>query len=562
MTPGSGELAYIACGILVSIYAWERFNTPPSNRASTRQSLYWKSCIGYVLSALFLFVGLSVLLEQPFWRNLLELKQDLPAPLLATLAMTTLLPLSPMLNRLDRSLLAFFLDLAAIPAEAKRRAASLTPHDFTITSADVEALREVYDGVYGDTFGTHLCCRRVTGLERSRLRFTRVVKLYAQIQQLASEPRYGRFFDQNSEEFAALCGQVESFIRRAVTRLDLATRLQSISGAAVDQELMEDQHHQTFAEDCRERFILMARFLSQAVLRSEVSEKDIIARLRRIGFVEAEPMQQPVFPINSLTALALGLFAYLELTGYLFSYLAMSTTATAGAVAQPPSFGFAMAIKITLLRVASLALTVWLIQRYRFFRREPGEAPRYFAYVVAGLVAAAATLAATSCFHILDSDPVMGLQKEAPVVLLSLMLCAAVAFCCDDWVQETEPPRWLRPAEAVVCGAVMALGMVIIHMADLGMLNIRGGWLLAAFIGLPCALGMIVGACVPHIYREANRVVAAAKAEALKTAGAVVPDPLRLAPSVLPLSRGKTSAGYVGHHGRSRRRRGGPAEAA
>jgi hypothetical protein len=81
---------------------------------------------------------------------------------------------------------------------------------------------------------------------------------------------------------------------------------------------MEDKHHQTFAEDCREHFILMARFLAQAVLRSEASEKDIIARLRRVGFAEAEPMKAPLFPINSLTALGLGLFVYLELTGYLF----------------------------------------------------------------------------------------------------------------------------------------------------------------------------------------------------------------------------------------------------
>jgi hypothetical protein len=48
----SSGLAYIACAILVATYAWDRFNTPTSNRSSTRQTLYWKSCIGYVASAL------------------------------------------------------------------------------------------------------------------------------------------------------------------------------------------------------------------------------------------------------------------------------------------------------------------------------------------------------------------------------------------------------------------------------------------------------------------------------------------------------------------------------
>jgi hypothetical protein len=284
--------------------------------------------------------------------------------------------------------------------------------------------------------------------------------------------------------------------------------------------------------------------------------------LRRIGFAEAEPMNQPVFPINSLTALGLGLFAYLELTGYLFSTLAMKATPSGGVFAPMPSFAFTMAVKITLVRVATLALTVWLIQRFSFFRREPGEGPRYFAYLVAGLAAAALTMAIGSCFHVVDPDPAAGLQKEVPLVLLSLMLCTAVAFCCDDWTKEDHPPTWLRPAEAVGCGAVMALGMIIVLVADLGALNVGGGWPLAAFIVLPSALGIMVGACVPHIYREANRVVAASRAEALRAAAVMPSDPPQLVPVVLPLARAETSEARVGPRRRNRRRNGGPAQAA
>src|SRR5437016_11991180 len=75
-----------------------RFNTPPSNRSSTSQKLYWSSCAGYVLSALALFVALVILLKSGPWRKLLIPSGDdasLPAPLVATLAMTTLRPLAP-----------------------------------------------------------------------------------------------------------------------------------------------------------------------------------------------------------------------------------------------------------------------------------------------------------------------------------------------------------------------------------------------------------------------------------------------------------------------------------
>jgi hypothetical protein len=55
----------------------------------------------------------------------------------------------------------------------------------------------------------------------------------------------------------------------------------------------------------------LALFLARAVLRSEGSEKGIVQRLREIGFAASEPMNVARFPIDSLTVLALAMFAYL-----------------------------------------------------------------------------------------------------------------------------------------------------------------------------------------------------------------------------------------------------------
>ncbi|MGE0259181.1 MAG: hypothetical protein AB7T18_10545 [Alphaproteobacteria bacterium] len=527
--------AYAFCAAMIAIYAWERFNTPPTNRSSTRQLLYWQSCIGYILSALSLFAVLSLLLEQAVWRDLLRLKdnQSLPAPLLATLALTTLLPRVPILSRVDRWLLDLFLDWGAIPAEVKRRAAALTPHGFTVDGADLQRLAERCDGLFGETFASHLGDRRDTDLERSRLRFTRVVKLYLQIQDLGSEPRYSRFFDQHAEEYTALATETEAFIRSALGELDLAARLHTLAQSGYHEVVRDRQ--QNFANNCRQRFIALARFLARAVLRSESSEKDIVARLRRSGFPEAEPISAPVFPINSLTALGVGIFAYLALTGHLFSYLFTAAPSGPGTNAAMPG-PFEIATKITLVRVATLALTVYLIQRYPFFRRRPGEPPRYFAYLVAGLAASALTVAAGLALHFFDSDLVAGVRKEGALVLLSLMLCTAVAFCCDDWAEETRPPWWLRPAEAVVCGLAMALGMVVVLAANLSPFQPTKWLVIAAFIGLPAALGAIVGACVPHIYRESHRVAAARRAEADREPPAprIQPAPLIAEPLAVP----------------------------
>ena len=65
------HLAYIACGVLIIFYAWDRFSTPASNRSSTRQALYLWGCAGYIVSALGVFAILSVLLQVGAWRTML-----------------------------------------------------------------------------------------------------------------------------------------------------------------------------------------------------------------------------------------------------------------------------------------------------------------------------------------------------------------------------------------------------------------------------------------------------------------------------------------------------------
>ena len=56
--------------------------------------------------------------------------------------------------------------LGRIPAEVKRRAATMTPQSFTVTEEDVAELRETYgDTGYGDRLACHLRERGGEGLQ-------------------------------------------------------------------------------------------------------------------------------------------------------------------------------------------------------------------------------------------------------------------------------------------------------------------------------------------------------------------------------------------------------------
>ena len=518
-------LTYAACGLLIVAYAWARFNTPSSNRSSTRQALYWSSGIGYVLSALALFAALSILLKAGPWRKLLLGPADdpsLPAPLIATLAMTTLLPTIPALRRVDEWFLSIFLDWAEIPGEVRRRAAAMTLENFTVTREDVALLRQAYDEAgYGDTLVRHLRRGGGDGFEQSQRRLTRVVKLYDRLCKLAGEQRYARFFAEAASEFDEIDRKATDFLRRAAASLTLAERLRAAETEGAYDELVQERR-EDFANSCREIFRVLAVFLARAVLRSEGSEMAIVRRLRQTGFDAAEPMNLPRFPIHSLTALALGIFLYL-LVAILFF----------GRIMAMPQYhqaaGLLVAAKVAVVRLGTIGLTVWLLQRYAFFRRAPGDPPRFFAYVVNGVIAAGAAGAISLLFHSGEVNPLAAAGGDRPLILISFMLCTTLAACCDDWAVETKPPAWLRLAEAAGCAVAVAMGMglVVTYLSeDLPFPTDQlPGSKLALLFAFPSAMAFVIGGCVPHIYRAARRAATARRDEASQFAAPAAPDP-------------------------------------
>ena len=520
----SSLVAYALCGLLIAVYAWGRFNTPASNRSSTRQALYWWSCLGYISSALVLFAALGILLQLGPWRHFLLGPVDdpaLPAPLIATLAMTTLLPSAPALKRLDASLLAAFLEWGAIPAEVTRRAAAMTPEGFSVAETDLDALRETYgDGSYGETLAGHLRADRGEGPELSGYRFTRVVKLYHGIRRLGEEPRYARFFAENAEEFLALERSVDTFLRRSSASLTVATRLRAVETPAEYEELMHERR-EVFAQSCREVFHDLALFLAHAVLRSEPTERDIVDRLHKTGFAAAEPMNQPEFPIDSLTLLSVGVFVYLIVVGTVLRDLQVAPHMPPDPGAFQPPSPVSMALKIAIARLGAVAVTVLLIQRHAFFRRPPGASHRYFAYLVCGLVGGIVATGFCLFFSLqalLDGAATLSskLVNDLLLIILSAIVCAALAFCCNDWPEDRPAPAWLRAAEAAGCAAVVAFGMGIIWFGELLPIHFDNppAWLPFAMIGLPSLMTAIIGGFVPHIYRRATRAAQAGRATA------------------------------------------------
>ena len=523
MNGSPAVLTYAACGLLIVVYASGRFNTPLSNRSSTRQTLYWWSCAGYVLSALALFAALSILLQAAVWRTALLGRSDepsLPAPLIATLAMTTLLPSIPLLKRLDEWFLSTFLEWGEIPAEVKRRAAAMTPESFTISREDVAALRQTYgDGSYGDSLSRYLRRRGADGPELSHCRLTRVVKLYDRVRKLAGEQGYGRFFAEAGKEFAELERRVTDFLHRAAASLALDERLGEIENGPVFVELARERR-EAFAQSSHEIFVELALFLARAVLRSETSERGVVRRLREAGFTAAEPMNLPRFPINSLTVLAIALFLYLGV-------LILLVGGVVGMEHYDQAGGLMVAAKSAMVRLVTIGVTVWLMQGHRFFRRAPGEPPRFFAYVVNGAIATAA--AASICVYTSGRCRSAGCYgRRSPDHPAELSALHRLGTLLRRLGGEYASARLAAPRRGG--GMRLGDGRKYGHGPDLfgrqaPLPDRRGlpGWEITMVIGFPTSIAIVFGGCVPHIYRAARRAASIRREEASRSFAADAP---------------------------------------
>jgi hypothetical protein len=323
---------------------------------------------------------------------------------------------------------------------------------------------------------------------------------------LAREGRYATFFAGAGEQFDEIEKRVAVFLSHAAASLTLAARLQGLDNHPAYVDLIREMR-ETFGQGCRETFNELALFLAGAVLRSELTESGIVRRLRRLGFEGAEPMNEPEFPIDSLTLLAFGVFLYLASLSVFFSHLNSSAEHTG-------SHMLATA-KVGLSRIVTIGVLIWTIQRFSFFKREPGHARRYFAYAISGVIAAVVAAGICLPFAFLEDKAIfVELSDSSPPILLSAALCVALAFYCDDWPDDS---LRLRLLEGAGCAVVIAATTSFLYFGDLlprplGQLR---GWMVVSWITLPSAMAFMIGAFVPHIYRSA-RLAAAARRNAAR----------------------------------------------
>lgn len=514
--------AYLICFVSVAIYAQRRLATPVSNRSSTRARLYKQAELGYIACTLTLFLVLSSALQYVAMNQLLlglnltkmpELAgiTKLPAPLLATVLLTILLPNVFLIRDVDGWMLNFFKSRANIPQELRCRADRLTPQVFGVATEELPGIaRLIEEEGFPEQLKGHLVPERGDGLQLSRYRLTRVLKLFGLVRALERNPCCQKLFFNYAAEWRAVQHELREFCERAATGLEKARKLQAKLLPGEYESLMADRR-ESFGEASAVIFAKLALLAAGAVLTSEATEQGIGERFRAMGFAVADEAERIDFPLHSLTGLTLALLLFLVVTDLVLRRMHLlpdipDIRSPVGDSARP--------FFVILSHAITIGITVWLIQRYPGLQRRAGGRLRWDIYVLCCLLGAAVLAVFWLGLFLRRYGALPQTDGEwnmlFAVAALVGSLCGAVACLCD--IDDETWPKALprRLTEGLCCLAFMAL-IATLLLAELTMpvsAKVAQSPILGAvMVLLPASVAFIVGSFVPYICR-AERVLA------------------------------------------------------
>jgi hypothetical protein len=490
------DAAHLVAGVLTAFYAGNRFATPRTVRSETTRFQYYSSYVMYVVSCIGLLMILSwIFAHHPELLRILyypspipeELK-NLDAPLVAALALTTLLPSVPVLRDFDSAMLRFFHRMGAIPLGAVRWAQRMSMAPLTISEELVaDTRRYIADSrLLPDFLAAQL--QPDFNLDSVRFRFTRCLALYVALRNLSGWTGYDADFP---EERAAFEKKMSSFFAQSVAFFTLRTQL--------DQRQLEPatdsvDQFRSYAIDAYEDIRLM---LARVLLYSCNSDAEVAHQLAKIGFSIQRP--SPIrLPLNLLS---------FDFAGVVVLFVIVAVSLADGDFGRTLAIGMLVAINQSIAAVCALApKQLWNFADYRSARERPT-----LSYLISGACTLTITLPISFGFYLLREHfpldgvhPILPFAAQAKWLLLPTVLSIALAFACDDAIEADHELWWLKWVESAGLAALMGLsGCLVMRWLSVDQPPMQHLLLIPSLLG--ASIGALFGATIPYWYRKTMR---------------------------------------------------------
>lgn len=472
-------------GALVAIYAYTRFNTPPTSRSSTTWGRYHTWAVAYTAAFGFTWyvvastpellhaLGASVTIE--------PVTKTLAAPLYAALVLAVAVSGLKPLRAHDERFRDFLQDLARIPWEALRLSAILRRRTWAPTDDRRQAVAEYlanqdfheHDIVF-DHGSVYAAWAQVTGL-------------YLYVQEWPQRPRFSGFYHGRRREFDDVDKRYDELAGTAKRLFRLLATLKPRSGEPKLGDAVEELEL-AFKTSVQELQKTMCDLISRGLLTCTFTEAGRLGELRSLGF--RPPAPDRLF--DQLLALFLALGAF---------------HAVVVSALRPPDVTVQAALVKGVLIATIYVTAVFsaiVLKRWEFGRPNDGGRP-IRAYTTSALLAAGLSLVTSLGLQMIVTHDLMEAAKALyqykwPWTFMAVSTAFITAFTADDAPRPRL--RWLESAAHAVAGAVMS-GLVLILLRQLCPLGAACHVPPAAPVVLTSAVTCaLIGALVPSWYRD------------------------------------------------------------
>jgi len=496
------NVTYAFVSLCVAFYAHERFTNPPV-RAMTTAIQYHVAWFGYLVSTLILFAALSAVLTSTEALKFLtmltgaDLPSDarkLPAPFLAALFLTTLLPRLPVLKGLDARIQQFFRDLGEIPYKALSLGWRLRNESLRIPVEVRGKAAERLTAMGIDDADAMI----ETPCDATESLWVKLTALVIQLQEEVESnrrPRFKRHQEHNYEHIlASFASQAE--VASVVFRMK------------VDQPLLARK----FRHDCRDLLKEVTDFISRGMLQSEYGLNRTYRALKRWGFEELiQDESNPSLSINQLIEVVLVLLVWMFLFFLFVGGRAVDDNARVAEVLVKAS-------AIALILGAAIACAIYpkCLFKKAAHRASDGTRPWAF-YLLSALLAAVCWLLITSVRLWLEGNPGVDDAPVAPIaeqlsgkrpwILISVVSAFFCAFMTDNdlarWKLSESFARWL---EGFAMAMILAATMYVVTrwLGEIRPIPIPPARI-TMMLGSASVVGFIIGFFVPTLYRTIPR---------------------------------------------------------
>lgn len=509
-------LQWVFGGVVVLLYARDRFEHPQPMRATTTFWRYWSAWCGYIAAMLALFVVLGGGITAVKTQQLLSLVNlaggdaatpaalkdaaVLPGPLLSALVLTSLLPHFPLLGRIDDAVKKWFQRVGNMPIEVRMLSARLAAAHYELPPQAAERLNP---GLRA--FGVDAAWLREPP-DTVRNRWARCVALLAQVQHWEEERSYARYVDENkaalNEVRTRMATLAELLDAQALAELDRdgATPLLLHVRKGVLRDLSQAQR-------------ALHDFVSGGVLSGGRSHAQRRAALARLGFSGLPATREPLNAHDIVLVMGIVFLAmlFVPLMTRRFFY------------AQPLDASLRVLVMVPMIYAIAIVLAVYPKSMWPAASRSTERRP-VAAYALSGALAAVAAFGVSLLFRFAFDQQGNVVQALAtpdafvkawsvtvqrwPWLLQTFFVTVAIAWAADDHLPATGPaPRWLRWSEtAALAGIFMLLQWTVVELL---IAYTGGGARLAGrlpqMLATSGVVGGAIGCFVPHLFRSRAR---------------------------------------------------------